>query len=109
MDQDSPDNPKASGRQTARRGSDPVPPRTDLPQEAAAADIDPAMVTPEEDDEALLPEVSEELSEAIPEGPLAVGPAPIEQAGGLPPTPPGRYPMLNAANEAPQSGKATKL
>src|SRR5258708_24878928 len=109
MDQDSPDNPKASGRQTARRGSDPVPPRTDLPQEAAAADIDPAMVTPEEDDEALLPEVSEELSEAIPEGPLAVGHAAIEQAVRLAPTSPGVYRMLNAANDVLYVGKAKNV
>ncbi len=79
------------------------------PQEAVAADIDPAMVTPEEDDEALLPEVSEELSEAVPEGPLAVGHAAIEQAVRLAPTSPGVYRMLNAANDVLYVGKAKNV
>src|SRR5258705_13754265 len=107
MDQDSTDNPKAPGRQTAGRGSDPVPPRADLPpQEAMAADIDPAMVATEEDDEALLPEVPEELSEAVPEGPLALGHAAIELAVRPAPTPPGVYRMLNAAHDVLYVGKA---
>jgi excinuclease ABC subunit C len=79
------------------------------PQEAAAADIDPAMVATDEDDEAALPEVPEELSEAIPEGPLAVGHAAIEQAVRLAPTSPGVYRMLNAANDVLYVGKAKNV
>jgi excinuclease ABC subunit C len=110
MDQDSTDNPKASGRQTARRGSAPVPPQADLPpQEASAGDIDPAMVATDEDDEALLPEVPEEPGEAIPEGRLAVGHAAIEQAVRLAPTSPGVYRMLNAANDVLYVGKAKNV
>jgi hypothetical protein len=60
MDRDSPDNPKesgkASGAQQARAGSQPAPRQQDLPpHETAAADIDPAMVATDEDDEVLLP------------------------------------------------------
>jgi excinuclease ABC subunit C len=110
MDQDSTDNPKASGRQTARRGSEPVPPQADLPpQEAAAGDVDPAMAATDEDDEALLPEVPEEHGDAIPEGRLAVGHAAIEQAVRLAPTSPGVYRMLNAANDVLYVGKAKNV
>ncbi len=110
MDQDSTDNPKASGRQTARRGSEPVPPQTDLPpQEASAGDIDPAMAATDEDDETLLPEVPEEPGDAIPEGRLAVGHAAIEQAVRLAPTSPGVYRMLNAANDVLYVGKAKNV
>jgi excinuclease ABC subunit C len=110
MDQDSTDNPKAAGRQTARRGSEPVPPQTDLPPRvAAAADIDPAMAAADEDDETLLPEVPEEPGEAIPEGRLAVGHAAIEQAVRLAPTSPGVYRMLNAANDVLYVGKAKNV
>jgi excinuclease ABC subunit C len=110
MDQDSTDNPKASGRQTARRGSEPVPPGADLPpQEASAGDIDPAMAATDEDDETLLPEVPEEPGEAIPEGRLAVGHAAIEQAVRLAPTSPGVYRMLNAANDVLYVGKAKNV
>jgi excinuclease ABC subunit C len=98
------------GPETARNGSEPVPPRIDLPpQEAVAADIDPAMVTTDEDDESLLPEVPEELSEAIPEGPLAIGHAAIEQAVRLAPTSPGVYRMLNAASDVLYVGKAKNV
>src|SRR5260370_18400022 len=84
MDQDSTENPKAPGPRTVQRGSQP-----DLPsQEAASADIDPATAPAEDDDEALLPEIAEPAGEAVPEGPLAIGHAPIEQAVRLPPTPP---------------------
>jgi excinuclease ABC subunit C len=110
MDQDSTDNPKASGRQTARRGSEPVPPQTDLPpQEASAGDIDPAMAATDEDDETLLPEVPEEPGEAIPEGRLAVGHAAIEHAVRHAPTSPGVYRMLNAANDVLYVGKAKNV
>jgi excinuclease ABC subunit C len=109
MDQDSTDNPKAAARQTARRGSEPVPPQTDLPQEATAGDIDPAMAATDEDDETLLPEVPEEPGDAIPEGRLAVGHAAIEQAVRLAPTSPGVYRMLNAANDVLYVGKAKNV
>src|SRR5260370_42250262 len=92
MDQDSTENPKAPGPRTAQRGSQPDLP----PQEAASADIDPATAAAEDDDEALLPEIAEPAGEAVPEGPLAIGHAAIEQAVPLPPPPPGGFRMLNA-------------
>src|SRR5258708_27217679 len=113
MDQDPTDNPKAAPlkparRQTARRSPEqPVPPQTDCPpQGAAAADIDPAMVTTDEDDETWLPEVPEEPSVTVPEGPLAIGHAAIEQAVPLAPTPPGVYRMLNPPNDERYARKA---
>jgi len=95
MDQDSTENPKAPGPRTARRGS----PLDLPPRDAATADIDPATAPTEDDDEALLPELPEPASEAVPEGPLAIGHAAIEQAVRLAPTSPGVYRMLNAAND----------
>src|ERR1700738_4904188 len=110
MDQDSTDNPKVSGPRATRRSSEPAPQHPDLPpQEAAAADIDPATAIAEEDDEALLPEVPEELSEPVPEGPLAVGHAAIEHAVRHAPTSPGVYRMLNAANDVLYVGKAKNV
>jgi len=104
MNQDSPDN-KAPGPRTARPGSRPDLP----PQDPASADIDPATVNAEEDDEARLPEVPEEAGEAVPEGPLAVGHAAIENAVRLAPTSPGVYRMLNAANDVLYVGKAKSV
>jgi excinuclease ABC subunit C len=121
MDQDSTDKPdstdnakqaalKPARRNTARRGSEPVPPQTDCPpQEAAAGDIDPAMVTTDEDDEVLLPEVPDEPANAVAEGPLAAGHAAIENAVRLAPTSPGVYRMLNAANDVLYVGKAKNV
>src|SRR5258707_549886 len=94
MDQDSTENPKAPSPRTAQRGSQPDWP----PKEAASADIDPATAAAEDDDEALLPEIAEPAGEAVPEGPLAIGHAAIEQAVRLAPTSPGGYRLLNAAN-----------
>ena len=105
MDQDSTENPKAPGPQTARRGSPPDLP----PRDAATADIDPATAPTEDDDEALLPELPEPASEAVPEGPLAIGHAAIEQAVRLAPTSPGVYRMLNAANDVLYVGKAKSV
>jgi len=105
MDQDSTENPKAPGPQTARRGSPPDLP----PRDAATADIDPATAPTEDDDEALLPVLPELASEAIPEGPLAIGHAAIEQAVRLAPTSPGVYRMLNAANDVLYVGKAKNV
>jgi excinuclease ABC subunit C len=110
MDRDSTDNPKTPGRQPARRGPEPVAPRTDLPpQDPVTGDIDPAMVTTDEDDEPWLPEVPEEGSEAVPDGPLAVGHAAIEVAVRHAPTSPGVYRMLNAANDVLYVGKAKNV
>src|SRR5258708_16744374 len=104
MDQDSTDNPKAAPlkparRQTARRSPEqPVPPQTDCPpQGAAAADIDPAMVATDEDDETWLPQVPQEPSRTRTEGPLAIGHAAIEQDGRLAPPSPGAPRMLKSA------------
>jgi excinuclease ABC subunit C len=105
MNQDSTENPKAPGPRTARPGSQPDLP----PQDAATADIDPATAPAEEDDEALLPEIPELASEAVPEGPLAIGHAAIEQAMRLAPTSPGVYRMLNAANDVLYIGKAKNV
>src|SRR5260370_26833740 len=102
MDQDSTENPKAPGPRTAQRGSQPDLP----PQEAASADIDPATAPAEDDDEALLPEISEPASEAVPEGPLAIGHAAIEQAVRLAPTSPGVYRLLHAGKYGPYFGQA---
>jgi excinuclease ABC subunit C len=89
----------------ARRGSE-----TELQSDTlAAADIDPATSAAEEDEEARLPEPSEEPAEAIAEGPLAVGHAAIENAVRLAPTSPGVYRMLNAASDVLYVGKAKNV
>jgi excinuclease ABC subunit C len=96
--------------QTKAPGSGPAARQRDLPpQEAAGADIDPAAASLEDDDEARLPEVPDEAGEAVPEGPLAVGHAAIENAVRLAPTSPGVYRMLNAANDVLYVGKAKNV
>jgi excinuclease ABC subunit C len=110
MDRDSTDNPKIPDAPRARGGSEPAARQADLPPpEAAAADVDPAMVATEEDDEARLPEVAEEGNEAVPEGPLAIGHAAIEHAVRHAPTSPGVYRMLNAASDVLYVGKAKNV
>jgi excinuclease ABC subunit C len=110
MDQDSTDSPKVPGSRITRRGPEPAAGNADLPpHEVASGDIDPAMVTADEDDEARLPEVPEEGNEAVPEGRLAVGHAAIENAVRLAPTSPGVYRMLNAANDVLYVGKAKNV
>jgi excinuclease ABC subunit C len=115
MDQDSTDSAKTPGSETPgprtkQRGSESAARQPDLPpQDTASADIDPAVVTSDEDDEARLPEVPEEANEAVGEGPLAVGHAAIEQAVRLAPTSPGVYRMLNAANDVLYVGKAKNV
>ncbi|MEA2922048.1 MAG: excinuclease subunit [Bradyrhizobium sp.] len=110
MDNDSTDNPKIPGPQLAQPG-DPARHKPDLPpQEPAYDDLDPATPSAEEEDETLaLPEVPDELGEAVPEGPLAVGHAAIEYAMRLAPTSSGVYRMLNAANDVLYVGKAKNV
>jgi excinuclease ABC subunit C len=129
MDHDSTDSPKPAGPRIARRGAEPASPDAppqdlpvqglpaqdlpaqDLPaQELVGRDIDPATTSSaEEDDEARLPDLAEETSEAVSEGPLAVGHAAIEHAVRHAPTSPGVYRMLNAANDVLYVGKAKNV
>lgn len=103
MDHDSADQPKAPRKQ--QRGS-----QADLPTEAlTAADVDPATSVAEEDDEARLPEATEETAEPLAEGTLAVGHAAIENAVRLAPTSPGVYRMLNAGHDVLYVGKAKNV
>jgi len=88
---------------------DQTQPDQEQPQHLAAGDIDPATVTLDEEDEARLPEVTEDGSEAIAEGPLAIGHAAIENAVRLAPTSPGVYRMLNAADDVLYVGKAKNV
>jgi excinuclease ABC subunit C len=99
------DQVKASGAQ-ARRGSE-----ADLAAERLPPpDIDPATSSPEEeDDEARLPDLAQEGTELIAEGPLSAGHAAIERAVRLAPTSSGVYRMLNAANDVLYVGKAKNL
>src|SRR5438874_3769751 len=101
MDHDSNDDPEGHA-QPPTRSSQPEA------QELAAPDVDPATVSTEEEDEPRLPEVAEE-SEAVPEGPLAVGHAAIERAVRSAPTSPGVYRMLNAAHDVLYVGKAKNV
>src|SRR3954449_272411 len=101
MDHDSNDDPEGSA-QPPTRSSQPEA------QELTAPDIDPATVSTEEEDEPRLPEVAEE-SEAVPEGPLAIGHAAIERAVRSAPTSPGVYRMLNAAHDVLYVGKAKNV
>jgi excinuclease ABC subunit C len=109
MDQDSTDSPKVTGPRPARPGSEPAPQPDLPPQDPAYVDVDPATANAEEDDEARLPEVAEETSEAVAEGRLAVGHAAIEHAVRHAPTSPGVYRMLNAASDVLYVGKAKNV
>ena len=103
---DKSDQTRAPGDEMkSRRGSEP-----DLPPEGLPPpDIDPATSASDEDEEARLPEPAEESTEAVAEGPLAVGHAAIERAVRLAPTSPGVYRMLNAANDVLYVGKAKNV
>src|SRR5882724_9004414 len=103
MDHDSTDNPPAPRK--PRRGPQPDLPPPDL----TAADVDPATSAPEEEDEARLPEATEEPTEIVAEGTLAVGHAAIENAVRLAPTSPGVYRMLNAGSDVLYVGKAKNV
>jgi excinuclease ABC subunit C len=107
MDHDSTEHPKPPVPTKPRGGS-----KADLPPQDLALDtndVDPASSAPEEDEETRLPELPEESGEAIPEGPLAIGDAAIENAVRLAPTSPGVYRMLNAANDVLYVGKAKNV
>jgi len=115
MAHDSTDQAKASSRRKAPSGPESIPAESipaepDLPpQELAAGDIDPATVNAEEEDEPRLPDVVEENSGPVAEGPLAIGHAAIENAVRLAPTSPGVYRMLSAANDVLYVGKAKNV
>jgi excinuclease ABC subunit C len=80
-----------------------------LPPAAAAQDIDPATVTAEDEEDSRLPDVVDDSSEPVAEGPLAVGRAAIEHAVKHAPTSPGVYRMLNAASDVLYVGKAKNV
>src|SRR5579859_6401353 len=105
MDSEKTEQPKAPGSRHGKRGNQADGP----PQELSAPDIDPATSSAEEDEEGRLPELAEESSEAVAEGPLAVGHAAIENAVKLAPTSPGVYRMLNAASDVLYVGKAKNV
>ncbi|MET0905416.1 MAG: excinuclease ABC subunit UvrC [Tardiphaga sp.] len=73
----------------------------------APPDIEPEPV--DDDEEAALPDDTEDAAEAVAEGPLAVGRAAIEHAVRLAPTSPGVYRMLNAAHDVLYVGKAKNV
>src|SRR3954453_23616645 len=79
------------------------------PQDPNSPDVDPASIGADEDDDARLPEIVDAGTEAVPEGPLAVGRAAIEVAVRHAPTSPGVYRMLNAANDLLYVGKAKNV
>ena len=91
--------------------------KSDLPQDDLTkadltldtSDVDPESSAAEEDDEARLPEASEDGAEPVAEGTLSVGHAAIENAVRLAPTSPGVYRMLNAANDVLYVGKAKNV
>src|ERR1700742_1454493 len=93
--------PPAPGPNKAKGGAS-----ADLPE---SPDIDPASSSLDEDEDARLPDLTEEPVEAVAEGPLAVGHAAIENAVKLAPTSPGVYRMLNAAGDVLYVGKAKSV
>src|SRR5579872_6368747 len=98
------DQMRALDAKPARGGLEP-----DLPQELASPDVDPATAGNDEDEEARLPEPTEDGAEGVAEGPLAAGHAAIENAVRLAPTSPGVYRMLNAAHDVLYVGKAKNV
>jgi excinuclease ABC subunit C len=110
MAHDSTDQEKQAGQAGSVPAGGALRAEPDLPpQELAAGDIDPATVNAEEEDEARLPDLSEESGEPVAAGPLAIGHAAIENAVRLAPTSPGVYRMLNAANDVLYVGKAKNV
>jgi excinuclease ABC subunit C len=110
MDTEKTDRPNAPGPRKAAAASADLPPEDATFKDPAAPDIDPETATAaDEDEEARLPDVVEEPTDTVAEGPLAVGHAAIEQAVRLAPTSPGVYRMLNAANDVLYVGKAKNV
>src|SRR5713226_474553 len=115
MDTDKTDRLKAPGPRTAEAGpTADLPPLDRASQALGPPDLDPATSPAEEDEDARLPDLPEQDSpedttEAVAEGPLAVGHAAIENAVRLAPTSPGVYRMLNAANDVLYVGKAKNV
>jgi excinuclease ABC subunit C len=110
MDTDKTDRPKAPGPRTAEAGPiADLPPQDRASQALSPPDLDPATSPTEEDEEARLPDLPEDTTEAVAEGPLAIGHAAIENAVRLAPTSPGVYRMLNAANDVLYVGKAKNV
>ena len=99
----------ASSKEASPSRPDEAQSDENQPQQLATGDIDPATVAPDEEDEARLPEVTEDGNEVIAEGPLAIGHAAIENAVKLAPTSPGVYRMLNSANDVLYVGKAKNV
>ena len=116
MDSDSRDNANSAPEPRPAQGTEPAAPAADRPARGSVTqDIDPATAGdmantgPDDDDEAPLPEAVDEGTEAIAEGPLAIGRAAIEHAVRHAPTSPGVYRMLNAANDVLYVGKAKNV
>ncbi|MGB3488385.1 MAG: excinuclease ABC subunit UvrC [Xanthobacteraceae bacterium] len=110
MANDSSENPKSrEGQPKPGTVPDDAPAAPGL--DSATQDIDPATAAGGngEDDEEQLPETIDEGSEAVAEGPFAIGRAAIERAVRLAPTSPGVYRMLNAANDVLYVGKAKNV
>ncbi|MFY9958311.1 excinuclease ABC subunit UvrC [Bradyrhizobium sp.] len=106
MDTDKTDRPKAPGPRT----TDAALPSPDRASQALSPpDLDPATFPAEEDEEARLPDLPEDTTDAVADGPLAVGHAAIENAVRLAPTSPGVYRMLNAASDVLYVGKAKNV
>jgi excinuclease ABC subunit C len=76
---------------------------------AASTDLDPDTAVAEDDEDSRLPDVADDSSEPVPEGPLALGRAAIEHAVRHAPTSPGVYRMLNAASDVLYVGKAKNV
>ena len=110
MDTDKTDRPKAPGPRTAEAGpTADLPPPDRASQALSPPDLDPATSAAEEDEEARLPDLPEDTTDAVADGPLAVGHAAIENAVRLAPTSPGVYRMLNAASDVLYVGKAKNV
>jgi excinuclease ABC subunit C len=117
MARESTDQAKAKRQEPSPSRPDSLPPEQTtaepapeaLSQGLAAADVDPATVNTDEEDEGRLPDVSDDGNEAIAEGRLAIGHAAIENAVKLAPTSPGVYRMLNAASDVLYVGKAKNV
>jgi excinuclease ABC subunit C len=103
-------NPANSARkEPSPSRPEPVHPDPEQSPQLTSGDIDPATVTVDEEDEARLPDITEDGSEAVAEGPLAIGHAAIENAVRLAPTSPGVYRMLNEAHDVLYVGKAKNV